>query len=292
MHAQFAPASRYLGRVSTCPSPLIRLPPDARGNPLYAKLIGAILFASDARAASGDAVECRVPMSSVRSLGRLAEVTRIGQRDRSGFTAIQVTVGPALLNELLTSDGRGIAGVPPRFRSSGRALAVAVVQGAMMVAPPAAAPGGWRMVCPSLERALALVALLRRGGVSARARSSTRGHHVWVAESEKASLHAMGVRLPEPVGRPFGPATGQATLDTLNSQRRAEQEERTRRALEALGEDCPANLRQAAMLRLQYPDLSVEALGLMCDPPKSRHAVNGQLRRLDQLAGQRGRGAE
>ncbi|WP_374108183.1 DNA-binding protein WhiA [Nocardioides sp. P86] len=101
----------------------------------------------------------------------------------------------------------------------------------------------------------------------------------------------MGVRLPEPVERPLRPATGQATLDSLNSQRRAEQEERTRRALGALGDDCPANLRQAALLRLQHPDLSVEALGLMCDPPRTRHAVNGQLRRLNQLAEQREREA-
>lgn len=49
MHAQFAPSSRYLGRVSTSPSSLIRLPPDARGNPLYAVLAGAVLFAADAR---------------------------------------------------------------------------------------------------------------------------------------------------------------------------------------------------------------------------------------------------
>ena len=53
-----------------------------------------------------------------------------------------------------------------------------------------------------------------------------------------------------------------------------------RMGLSSLSEE----LRQTAMLRLEYPDMSLLELGKMCDPPIGKSGVNHRLRNLSELA--------
>jgi DNA-binding protein WhiA len=51
-------------------------------------------------------------------------------------------------------------------------------------------------------------------------------------------------------------------------------------------QDLPAQLRQVAELRVEYPYLSLTELAAAADPPISRSALNHRLRRLAALAEQ------
>ena len=46
----------------------------------------------------------------------------------------------------------------------------------------------------------------------------------------------------------------------------------------------PENLREAAVLRLEYPDLSLEELGKRATPPIGKSGINHRLRRIGQIA--------
>ena len=46
----------------------------------------------------------------------------------------------------------------------------------------------------------------------------------------------------------------------------------------------PPALRETARLRMENPDLSLEELGKMSDPPLSKSAVNHRIRRLMEIA--------
>ena len=57
------------------------------------------------------------------------------------------------------------------------------------------------------------------------------------------------------------------------------------RLIAAKGEDSlPPQLRETAQLRLQYPEMSLEELGMMCDPPLGKSGVNHRMRRLERMA--------
>ncbi|WP_284535281.1 helix-turn-helix domain-containing protein [Nocardioides sp. T2.26MG-1] len=130
-----------------------------------------------------------------------------------------------------------------------------------------------------------MAGLLRRVGIVSRPATTEKSPTVKVPFAEHSALIEIGVKLPSPPGSVrVKLATGQETLDVINARRRAEQEERTRRALILVGDTCPPALRQAGELRLLHPELSLEALGELMDPPATRHAVCGQLRRLHQMA--------
>ena len=49
-------------------------------------------------------------------------------------------------------------------------------------------------------------------------------------------------------------------------------------------ENLPENLRQIAILRMNYPDISLAELGQMLDPPLGKSGVNHRLRRLSEIA--------
>ena len=43
-------------------------------------------------------------------------------------------------------------------------------------------------------------------------------------------------------------------------------------------------LREVAYLRLEHPDMSIAALGELCDPPLKKSGINNRLRRLEEMA--------
>ena len=195
--------------------------------------------------------------------------------------------GP-LVRQVTGQHGNLVTGLPPRYVVGKREVAECLLTGALAASPVVSTTRGWRVNCPTAERSLAMVGLLRRCGVDSRVVSSRAGRHaVAIARSEAARLLEFAPLLPEVRHRTPRGSTGQGTLDEINALRRSDQAERTRWALETLGDHCPAPMRTAAELRLAFPERSVDALAAMMDPPTSRHAINGQLRRLHQLAQRR-----
>lgn len=59
---------------------------------------------------------------------------------------------------------------------------------------------------------------------------------------------------------------------------------RVDRALHILGEEVPEHLREAGTLRLEHKQASLEELGALADPPMTKDAVAGRIRRLLAMA--------
>ena len=77
--------------------------------------------------------------------------------------------------------------------------------------------------------------------------------------------------------------------DSANVQRAvtaaARQAEAIERLIAAKGEgSLPPQLLETAKLRLAYPEISLEELGQMCDPPVGKSGVNHRMRKLEAMA--------
>jgi cell division protein WhiA len=59
---------------------------------------------------------------------------------------------------------------------------------------------------------------------------------------------------------------------------------RVERALEILGDDVPEHLSVAGRLRLEHKQASLEELGALADPPLTKDAIAGRIRRLLAMA--------
>ena len=46
----------------------------------------------------------------------------------------------------------------------------------------------------------------------------------------------------------------------------------------------PEKLRETAILRKENPDISIAALGELCDPPLKKSGINSRLRKIEELA--------
>jgi DNA-binding protein WhiA len=88
-----------------------------------------------------------------------------------------------------------------------------------------------------------------------------------------------------------GNANRLANFDDANLRRSARAAvaaaARVERAFELLGDQVPDHLRQAADLRLANRQASLEELGAMADPPLTKDAVAGRIRRLLAMADRR-----
>ncbi len=62
---------------------------------------------------------------------------------------------------------------------------------------------------------------------------------------------------------------------------------RVERALQILGEDVPDHLAAAGRLRVEHRQASLEELGQLADPPMTKDAVAGRIRRLLSMADRR-----
>jgi len=62
---------------------------------------------------------------------------------------------------------------------------------------------------------------------------------------------------------------------------------RVERALEILGDEVPEHLAVAGRLRLEHKQASLEELGALADPPLTKDAVAGRIRRLLAMADKR-----
>ena len=62
---------------------------------------------------------------------------------------------------------------------------------------------------------------------------------------------------------------------------------RVQRAMELLGDDIPDHLAEAGRLRLEHKQASLEELGAQADPPLTKDAIAGRIRRLLAMADKR-----
>jgi len=209
---------------------------------------------------------------------------------------------------LLDQHGRPVRGLPPGIISGAMADQVAAWRGAFLARGSLTEPGrsmALEVTCPSSEAALALVGSARRIGVPAKAREVRGVDRVVVREGEAISalLAKMGAhesvlaweerRLRREVS---GTANRLANFDDANLRRSARAavtaSARVQRAMEILGPEVPEHLRVAGALRMEHKQASLEELGQMHNPPLTKDAVAGRIRRLlamaDKVAAEQG----
>ena len=88
-----------------------------------------------------------------------------------------------------------------------------------------------------------------------------------------------------------GAANRLANFDDANLRRSAQAAvaagARVRKALEILGDTIPNHLRYAGELRLNHPQASLDELGHLANPPMTKDAIAGRIRRLLAMADKR-----
>ncbi len=210
--------------------------------------------------------------------------------------------GEALARQtgLLDLRGRPVRGLPAHVVGGSVADAEAAWRGAFLAHGSLTEPGrssALEVSCPGPEAALALVGAARRLGISAKAREVRGADRVVVRDGEAigALLTRMGAqdtrltweerRLRREVR---ATANRLANFDDANLRRSARAAvaaaARVERALEILGDTVPNHLSAAGKLRVEHRQASLEELGRLADPPMTKDAVAGRIRRLLSMA--------
>ena len=235
-------------------------------------------------------------------------ITRIaagGLRKGSRYIVRVANDGPALARQsgLVDGDGRPVRGLPPKVVGGRVCDAEAAWRGAFLAHGSLTEPGrssSLELTCPGPEAALALVGAARRLGIQSKAREVRGVDRVVIRDGD--AISAMLTRLgahdavmawEERRMRREVRATANrlANFDAANLRRSARAAvaagARVARALEILGDDIPDHLREAGQLRLQHKEASLEELGQWADPPMTKDAVAGRIRRLLAMADKR-----
>lgn len=232
----------------------------------------------------------------------LAVVAPGGLRKGSRYVVRVVNDGERLARQtgLIDGSGRPVRGLPPQVVNGATCDAEAAWRGAFLAHGSLTEPGrssALEITCPGPEAALALVGAARRLDVSAKARDVRGTDRVVVRDGD--AIGAMLTRLgahdsvlawEERRMRREVRATANrlANFDDANLRRSARAAvaagARVERALEILGEDVPDHLRVAGMLRLEHKQASLEELGQLSEPPMTKDAVAGRIRRLLAMA--------
>jgi DNA-binding protein WhiA len=232
----------------------------------------------------------------------LAVIAPSGIRRTSRYQVRVIGQGELLARRagLVDPKGRPVRGLPAHLVSSTIPEAQAVWRGAFLAHGSLTDPGrsaSLEITAPGNEAAMALVGVARRLGVSAKAREVRGVHRVVVRDGEAiaAMLTQMGAhtnvhkweeaRLRREVR---ATANRLANFDDANLRRSAQAAvaagARVKRALEILGPDIPEHLRYAGELRLKFKDASLDELGHHANPPMTKDAVAGRIRRLLAMA--------
>jgi len=201
---------------------------------------------------------------------------------------------------LMDARRRPVRGLPNRLTTGSRDDLAAIWRGAFLAQGSLTDPGrsaSLEVVCPGNESAMALVGAAGRLGIAAKAREVRGVHRVLVREGEaiSAMLTVMGAlksvsEWEEMRQRREVRATANrlVNFDDANLRRSAQAAvaacARVERAMELLGEDIPDHLKYAGDLRLAHRDASLDELGHHADPPMTKDAVAGRIRRLLAMA--------
>lgn len=232
----------------------------------------------------------------------LAHVQASGGRAGGHFAVRVIDGGETLARQtgLLDQRRRPVRGLPNKLTTGARPDLAAVWRGAFLAAGTLSDPGrsaALEITCPSGEAAMALVGAAHRLGIAAKAREVRGVPRVVVRDGEaiRAALAEMGaVRTAgewEQLRQRREVRAGVNRLvnfDDANLRRSAQAAvaacARVERALEILGDEVPPHLQQAGELRLAHRDASLDELGHHADPPLTKDAVAGRIRRLLAMA--------
>lgn len=237
--------------------------------------------------------------------GEIIVVSAGGIRRGSRYVIRVAKDGESLARQtgLLDSRGHPVRGLPPQVVSAGIAEAEAAWRGAFLAHGSLTEPGrssALEVTCPGPEAALALVGAARRMGITAKAREVRGVDRVVIRDGEAigALLTRLGAHETVKVWEERrqrrevrGTANRLANFDDANLRRSARAAvaagARVERAFEILGVELPEHLRQAGELRLAHKQASLEELGQLADPPLTKDAVAGRIRRLLATADKR-----
>jgi cell division protein WhiA len=228
-----------------------------------------------------------------------------GIRRTPAFVVRVVDGGETLARQtgLLDARRRPVRGLPNKLTTGSKEDLAAVWRGAFLAHGSLTDPGrsaSLEITCPGNESAMALVGAAGRLGIPAKAREVRGVHRVVIRDGEKISqmLRLMGatqtvIDWEELRQRREVRATANrlVNFDDANLRRSAQAAvaacARVARALEILGEDVPEHLRYAGQLRLDHREASLDELGHHADPPMTKDAVAGRIRRLLAMADKR-----
>ncbi len=232
-------------------------------------------------------------------------ITPTGLRRSTRYVVRLIKNGESLARQTGLVDGRGhpVRGLPAAVVSGGLDVATAVWRGAFLAHGSLTEPGrsmAMEVSCPGSESALALVGAARRLGVQAKAREVRNVDRVVIREGDaiatmltRLGAHDTLLQWEERRMRREIKASANrlANFDDANLRRSARAAvaagARVERALEILGDEVPEHLRIAGVLRLEHKQASLEELGALHNPPLTKDAVAGRIRRLLATADKR-----
>lgn len=232
-------------------------------------------------------------------------VAASGSRRTSHYLVRVLDGGETLARQtgLLDARRRPIRGLPNRLTTGNQEEIAAVWRGAFLAAGTLTDPGrsaALEVTAPGNEAAMALVGAAGRLRVAAKAREVRNVHRVVVRDGDAIGtlLSLMGAQRAveewtELRKRREVRATANrlVNFDDANLRRSAQAAvaacARVERALEILADEVPEHLRYAGELRLRFRDSSLDELGHHADPPMTKDAVAGRIRRLLAMADKR-----
>ncbi|NKZ03969.1 DNA-binding protein WhiA [Actinomadura latina] len=204
---------------------------------------------------------------------------------------------------LIDNNGRPVRGLPRHVVAGAACDAESAWRGAFLAHGSLTEPGrsmSLEVTCPGPEAALALVGAARRLKIHAKAREVRGIDRVVVRDGDAISAlltrlgaHDSVLAWEERRMRREVRATANrlANFDDANLRRSARAAvaagARVARALEILGDDAPEHLVNAGRLRLEHKQASLEELGQLADPPLTKDAIAGRIRRLLAMADKR-----
>ncbi len=228
-----------------------------------------------------------------------------GTRRGNRYVLTVAKDGPQLARQtgLLDSSGRPVRGLPPALVNGRLCDAESVWRGAFLAHGSLTEPGrsaALEISCPGHEAALSLVGAARRLGIPAKAREVRGVERVVIRDGDAISAmltrlgaHESVLAWEERRMRREVRATANrlANFDDANLRRSARAAvaagARVERALQILGDDIPEHLATAGRLRLEHKQSSLEELGALADPPMTKDAIAGRIRRLLAMADKR-----
>ena len=201
---------------------------------------------------------------------------------------------------LLDRAGRPVRGLPPRIVHGSLLDCVAAWRGSFLARGSVTEPGrssALEVVAPQSAAAIGLIGCARRFDIPAK-NSELRGtERVQIRDGDAIDLllGRMGADKTrsewneQRKRREAQSSTNRlANFDDANLRRSARAAvaaaARVRRATEILGDDIPDHLADAGRLRMEHRHSSLEELGELADPPISKDAIAGRIRRLLSLA--------
>lgn len=215
---------------------------------------------------------------------------------------LRVLNGETLARQLglLDPARRQIRGLPNSITTGRREELAAAWRGAFLARGMIMTHGrsvSLEVVAPGNEAAMALVGAAGRLDVAARAREIRNQVKVIIKDEEAIAriLSLMGapqamVNWNEIRTRRENRANANrlVNFDDANLRRSVQASvhacARVQRALDILGEEVPEHLRYAGELRLAHREASLNELGAKADPPLTKDAVAGRIRRLLAMA--------